>query len=147
MTHQENNEQIRRPVGQYQDEVYYTLDIQDPDLGPKLSETHKQINALEIEKNRIIGAFLKKVQAPRGWSVKLETVYDGRIKVSVSTIIYRKAVEQPKTPPPPPRERTPLEKLSSVIDIKTLFNSGILTKEQKAELLGLNEIFGKKEAI
>ena len=102
----------------------------------------KKISALIDERKKLINNIVDKIQKPTGWSVafheKESSLDYGKIKYSIRKEIYEErpaAPPKPVAPPTPPKKLTRLEIMLSIMDSKTLFNSGILDKEEKAELL------------
>lgn len=102
----------------------------------------KKISALIDERKKLINNIVNKIQKPTGWGVafheKDSSLDYGKIRYSIRKEIYEEkpaAPPKPVAPPTPPKKLTRLEIMLNIMDSKTLFNSGILDKEEKAELL------------
>ncbi len=100
----------------------------------QIAEINKQIRDLENQRKTIIDDWIKEIPVLKGWKKEVTsdvTDFDD-LQVKLWCSIRRepaiKLVDKPK-------ERTKLQKYLSVMDAKTLFNSGILSKEEKKELL------------
>lgn len=129
----------------YNDAYFYDIDVKDSEIEVELKEVFKQLEALETKKKELAKALLVRAEAPSGWSKSIKKISEhGYITARIFRIVYREkkeAAAPAPLPPIPPKTETPLEKITKHIDPKTLFNSGILTKEEKRELLGINDIF------
>jgi len=101
----------------------------------------RKISELISERKKIIDSVLVKIQKPSGWEIALNekdsTFGSGRIRYTVQHNIFEEVAKKPVIPVAvaPPRQLTHLEKYLQIIDAKTLFNSGLLTKEEKKALL------------
>lgn len=126
---------------QREDIFYYTLEVKDIEgITPKLKQVIADMAKLKKEHDDLVNQLVVRTPRPAGWGVKLHKVYDyGYVEVMVTRIVYKENKPVPHQLPitPKPTEETKLQKLLRNIDAKTLFNSGILTKEEKRELLGL----------
>lgn len=120
---------------------YYTAEVRDEKITPKLKQVIADMAKLKKEHDDLVKELSLKAARPSGWGVNVRRVFEyGYIEVEITKSVYR--VDTPEKPKPvyvapiiP--EPTKLDKLLRNIDAKTLFNSGILTKEEKRELLGL----------
>lgn len=123
-------------------ELSYTLDIRERELSAELKKLHHDVLALEDKKKEVISKLVKTVQVPAGWSItSISYDYTGEVKAkiykSITITEVPKVIVDSKI-----NTRTPLQKLlQDGIELKTLLNSGILTKEEKRKLLGIDELF------
>lgn len=117
---------------------YYTVEVKDEELTPRIKSLNEQISKLTSEKDKLVKELLAKTPNPRNWSVSLNRIFDyGYIEAKVTKRVWKESKPEPVKPVYTPPTQTPLEKMLNRIDAKTLFNSGILTREEKRELLGL----------
>lgn len=105
----------------------------------KIAKLNVEICKLKKERDIIINAWLDEIPILPGWKKKVESDADsiGDLLVRAYCEIRREnnPVTQKITLIDKPKEKTKLQKYLTVIDAKTLFNSGILSKEEKKELL------------
>jgi hypothetical protein len=121
---------VKGKCGQGYDIFYYSLEIMDNVISPKLKDIIWQISKLEKERDRLVEELSLKVHRPEGWNVSVRKVRDyGCLEVLIKTEVVKE--QKPMKP------ETKLQKMLRQIDAKTLFNSGVLTKKEKRELLGL----------
>lgn len=121
-------------------QVEYTVEIAHAELSPKLADVVKQIAELEKQKLSLMTTISKTAVVPSGWRFELKGCNSYSGKVNVRCYHYVDIPEFLK-----PREITALEKLTRHIDIKTLFNSGILTPAQKRMLLNVDAVMKEAE--
>ncbi len=131
-------------------ELSYILEVSDADLSKELNRLHYAILEMESEKKKVIASIVKIVTVPTGWNV-VSTAYS--YTGSVTAKVYKSVIlDQPKLEPTnlePTKakvnNRTPLQKLAQEgIDIKSLLNSAVLTREEKRKLLGIDELLYDK---
>ncbi len=117
---------------------YYTAEVRDDDITPKLKQAIADMAKLKKEHDSLVLELSLKAARPKGWGVNVARVFEyGYIEVQITKKVYREHKPNPPYVAPIIPEPTKLEKMLRLIDAKTLFNSGILTKEEKREILGL----------
>jgi hypothetical protein len=136
--HSEEAPAIGHFNGDYGESVYYTVEVNDTELAPRIVETLAAIEKLEEQKQQLLKQVVSRTPAHKSWSRSVKSVnkYSGSVEVLLRRTV---SIDAPQKPPATPKEISKLEKLTRFIDAKTLFNSGILTKEEKRELLGLSQ--------
>ena len=117
---------------------YYTVEIRDDDITPKLKQVIADMKSLKAEHDKLVEQLAEKARKPHGWGVDVHRVMDwGYLEAHITKKVYKINQPAPQKPYVAPPEPTKLEKILRLIDAKTLFNSGILTNEEKRELLDL----------
>lgn len=115
----------------------------------ELERLEKEIKRLQEEHRLLaINSVNEKVKPPKGWQAMVVKTYATTIQYQVYRDYYeerRPEAPKPTAAPSAPRQPklTRLERMLQVVDSKTLFNSGLLSKEEKKSLL--DDHLAKKE--
>lgn len=124
----------------YDFEIHVTKELADEQI--RLENIEKQLESDKARLRNSIAAQAKKF-LPTEWSIKsVGIICYSKVKVisSAHGLRFNEAIPKPKPEPAVPKPVDPYEALASRYDIKQIWHSNILTREEKRRILGLPDL-------